>query len=367
MAVYKDKNKKTWYVRCRLKRNDGTSKEMTKRGFKTKSDAQQWEQLAKLNKVDSFGIVTFRELALHYLAELKTRVANSTYNDSKRIIDTYFFPEFENWNIHTIKARNVKDWQTKMKQYDYAPKTYGNWHAILHAVFKHGMFHFDLASNPVYIAGPFQLPKQEAKKIVYWTHEEYLTFYNNIKVGHKTSENDVIFWQTVFNLFYYSGVRPGELCCLRWSDLTNNKLSINKTLTRVDNKQVVGETTKGRETRIISLPKSIVNQLLEFKEIVKEQLPRFTDDFFMFGDRDKWLPNTTLRSRLKIHTPKDIPRISLHGIRHSHVSYTAHLGIDIEQISKRLGHADSRITRKIYLHLYPRDQDKIADILENNM
>jgi len=44
MAVYKDEKQKTWYVSVRYSNWQGEKTRKVKRGFKTKKEAQEWEQ-----------------------------------------------------------------------------------------------------------------------------------------------------------------------------------------------------------------------------------------------------------------------------------------------------------------------------------
>ena len=43
--------------------------------------------------------------------------------------------------------------------------------------------------------------------------------------------------------------------------------------------------------------------------------------------------------------------VSVHGLRHSHVSYLLSKGVDINYASKRLGHSNVTITQQVYAHL----------------
>ena len=58
-------------------------------------------------------------------------------------------------------------------------------------------------------------------------------------------------------------------------------------------------------------------------------------------------------------------RITPHTLRHTHASLLMEQGIDIDSISKRLGHNDSRITREIYLHVTKKlEEQRNAQIKE---
>jgi integrase len=45
-----------------------------------------------------------------------------------------------------------------------------------------------------------------------------------------------------------------------------------------------------------------------------------------------------------------VPWIRLHGLRHTMASLALQNGVDIATVSERLGHADTNITARIYLH-----------------
>ena len=50
-------------------------------------------------------------------------------------------------------------------------------------------------------------------------------------------------------------------------------------------------------------------------------------------------------------------RITPHTLRHTDASLLMEQGADIDSISRRLGHTDSRITRDIYLHVTKKLED----------
>lgn len=60
-----------------------------------------------------------------------------------------------------------------------------------------------------------------------------------------------------------------------------------------------------------------------------------------------------------------LPNIRFHDIRHTHASILISEGVDIVKISKRLGHANPKITLEFYAHLLPSADNDIADIFRN--
>lgn len=65
----------------------------------------------------------------------------------------------------------------------------------------------------------------------------------------------------------------------------------------------------------------------------------------------------------------NIPRITFHGLRHTHASILLYKGVSVLSVSRRLGHSNITTTQSTYLHiireLQSQDQDKIISILDN--
>ena len=59
----------------------------------------------------------------------------------------------------------------------------------------------------------------------------------------------------------------------------------------------------------------------------------------------------------------DLPRVSLHALRHRHASQLIAAGMDVLTISRRLGHGSPTITLGVYGHLFTNTDDRAAQIL----
>ncbi len=59
-------------------------------------------------------------------------------------------------------------------------------------------------------------------------------------------------------------------------------------------------------------------------------------------------------------TLAEVERITVHGLRHSHVSLLISLGENPLQIKERLGHEDIETTLGTYGHLYPNSNFEVA-------
>lgn len=59
-----------------------------------------------------------------------------------------------------------------------------------------------------------------------------------------------------------------------------------------------------------------------------------------------------------------VKKIRVHDVRHSHCAYLIHRGVQPMIIKERLGHKDIKITLNTYGHLYPSEQEKVAEMLD---
>ena len=59
-----------------------------------------------------------------------------------------------------------------------------------------------------------------------------------------------------------------------------------------------------------------------------------------------------------------MPPIHLHSLRHTNASLMIANGVDMETVSKRLGHADAQTTIKIYTHQIRTADAAAAEMLD---
>lgn len=147
-----------------------------------------------------------------------------------------------------------------------------------------------------------------------------------------------------------SGVRSGEVLALTRDDIdeTAKTISITKSKTQKVPYKITTPKTKS-SIRNVTMPDKFFD---EYRRYIATR----GDDTSLFGDKanatnlyDKFV---TVQKNLGIE-----PRISPHGLRHTHASYLIAHGIDISYISERLGHKDVGTTQQVYLHLLKTRKD----------
>ena len=73
-------------------------------------------------------------------------------------------------------------------------------------------------------------------------------------------------------------------------------------------------------------------------------------------------PRNVVRVMKRLVKSAKVPNIRFHDIRHTHASIPISEGVDIVKNSRRLGHANPKITLEFYAHLMPNVDNDIAEI-----
>jgi len=172
-------------------------------------------------------------------------------------------------------------------------------------------------------------------------------------------------------LTFYTGIRLGELCALKWCDLDfeAGTISITKTVSRVKNPQpqgkktalLVGTPKSLKSRRKIPLPKFLQNALMDYKEKCPDE------NFFLFsGTEDPPDPRVYEKLFKNVLKSAGVKERKFHTTRHTFATRALEVGVDIKTLSEILGHSSVTITLNIYAHSL-MEQKMIAMDKLNNM
>ena len=120
---------------------------------------------------------------------------------------------------------------------------------------------------------------------------------------------------------------------------------------------------------MIDTPKQRIQSVpLIFPSFLKEEVQDYAKKHYGFPEDQRLFPIVarTLQKRLKKYEAlTGVKPIRVHDIRHSHVAYLIYQGVEPLIIKERLGHKDIQMTLNTYGHLYPSQQKKVAEMLDN--
>lgn len=160
----------------------------------------------------------------------------------------------------------------------------------------------------------------------------------------------------------YTGLRRGELFGLTWDDVdfVNKTVTVNKNRTGT-NKQVTMQVLTPKtesSNRTIPITDETITALKAEKEKQQEYKTMFgncyddTHDFVIRNINGKPYTNLSAINRVVTRLMKKagLKHCTIHGLRHSVATILDDNDVSIQNISKLLGHSDTRITENTYIH-----------------
>jgi integrase len=168
-----------------------------------------------------------------------------------------------------------------------------------------------------------------------------------------------------------TGVRPGELRALMWSDLDADRgvLTVRRSMTRTDTfRHIIGDGTKTGRRRTIALPAVTVAALATCRADQRQRqiaAPAWRDLGVIFdrGDGNP-IPQQTLASvHDRTAARAGVPRITVHGMRHTFATIALANGVHPKIVAEILGHSSIGTTLDIYSHVSVDMQRSVIDSL----
>ena len=153
-------------------------------------------------------------------------------------------------------------------------------------------------------------------------------------------------------LCLYSGLRIGELLALEWSDLDFSKgeVTVSKTCYDVTDesgksKRLNGIPKTENSRRTIPIPKQLIPHLKAIKK-------RSTSKYIV-GNGNKIITVRSYQRSFELLLKKlQIPHHGFHALRHTFATRAIECGMDVKSLSEILGHKNSTVTLKRYVHSF---------------
>lgn len=168
-------------------------------------------------------------------------------------------------------------------------------------------------------------------------------------------------WRLLTEFLALSGLRVGEAIALRKSDVdTEHKtISVTRTYSRV-----LDRITDSAKTDMSVRDVHMQPELLDCVMRVKAFMKNFSSPYF-FGWDDTYISYDAYNKYMRENTERILGRrLTAHSLRHTHVALLAEAGVPLDSISRRLGHADSSVTRDVYFHVTKKLQETDNDLLD---
>ena len=276
------------------------------------------------------------------------QIEETTAYGYRGMIENYLKPQLGEIRLQKLTARDIQQYYTwLMDEKKLSPNTVIKHHNLLTNTLNAAERQEYITKNPMRAVSP---PKKRQREAKFYTPEQ-LGILLAKAVGTRLE-------LPVF-ICAYLGLRRGELCGLRWSDvdLGHQTITIENTRTQAGKKEIEKGTKTASSTRTLSLPETLCDMLKAAKE--HQQACRATyknayddnDYVIVMEDGKPFRPNYLSELFGKFLADNDLPKIVLHELRHTFASLSNQAGIPAYNIGKALGHSTPATTQKIYTHL----------------
>lgn len=181
-------------------------------------------------------------------------------------------------------------------------------------------------------------------------------------------------YRTAILLLLNTGLRRGELCGLEWADVdfTRETLSIQRNSLYLPGKGLYADTPKTKSSaRTIKLPSPCIPLLEQHRAWQEEYRASLGDQWiesdrlFTSADGSPIHPDTLTSWFSGFVKRHNLPKVTLHGLRHTNASLLIAAGTNIRTVSSRLGHSQTSTTANIYAHAIQSADAAAAEALEN--
>ena len=282
-----------------------------------------------------------------WLSQKEISVKKSTLSRYIEIVNIYIRPYFNDLYIYKINDEIVYKYTLDLLDKNLSNKTVKDILVLLKQLFKYSNVDVNIC-----------LPKCNKKDIKVLKKEEQKIIENYICNNIDCSNFGII-------LSLYTGLRIGELCSLKWTNinLVNRTITITNTILRIKNfddnsskTKVIFNTPKSlKSLRIIPIPSQILKYLIELKNNVSSE-----NNYFLTNSLKYMEPRSYYYHYKKIMKILNLQSYNFHVLRHTFATRCIELGFDYKTLSEILGHSDIRITLSLYVH--PSNELKIMNM-----
>lgn len=219
-----------------------------------------------------------------------------------------------------------------------SPKTIKDILMVLKQIARHGNINITI-NGPKIIKQPIKILNESEQRSL----ESYIkNNFNNMELG-------------IF-IALYMGLRIGEVCGLKWSDIDfeNETINIKRTISRVKD---FDESSKKKTKIIFTMPKTdksartipIPKSIFDFLKIIKSQCS--CEEYYVLTNSSEFIePRSYYNHYKRILKKLELGGFNFHALRHTFATRCIELGFDPKTLMEILGHSDIKITLAFYVH-----------------
>lgn len=283
---------------------------------------------------------TFGELSDLWLGSIVHNVKESTYSNYGMKLEKHILPYFGAIRYEKLTIKFFNDFISEKLLSGLSARYVSDICRVIKFITKFAHLKLGYADK----AELLSLPKCEKKerKMLTSAQQNLLTNYLAANIS---PSNLGIFISAV------TGIRIGELCALKWSDIDLEKriITVSRTMQRIQS-----QGDKAATKIVITSPKSQTSvREIPVPDVLYSYLEdmRSNDEYYVLTGKKIFSEPRTMQYRFKSLLKKaGLPQVNFHALRHMFATRCVDIGVDVKTLSEILGHCSVELTLNRYVH-----------------
>ena len=292
---------------------------------------------------DPLTDITVKQLLEDYIDHCKALGRKATTIRGYKIAVERIYPSVDKILAKDCTTYRLEKIVAQMSENGLGAKSIKNTMMVVSAAYRHAIKTGQLSDNP---CERLALPKVTPREIRILHKDEIPDFVFAI-------QDEPLDDRVAYELALFMGLRRSEILGLREIDvdIVNGILNIHNTRHRVGSEDIESDTKTKRSTRTLAMPDIVLIDVAKLIQTHREFKYEKSDFLVQDGFGNAINPQSLASRLTRMEEKKNLPHVSLHGLRHTYASMLNESGVDMARISAELGHSNLSTTMNIYTHI----------------
>ena len=323
---------------------------------------EEEKELSRQKALRAAQIKTLKEYcAKVFMPSIAIRCAENTRSSYETNLRKWIYPAMGDFKMPEITAAQISALLLSMQAQGKSHGTVIKVYTVLQAILKMAFMSDIIEKNPM---AKVERPRPRKGEVKEAAAEAYTA--EEMRYILSCLDKEPVKWRTWVRLLADTGMRRGECCALRWSDVDfkENTVTISGNLCYTKAKGVYMDTPKNGKARTVCVDPEVIALLWQLRQDqAKHAISQFV---FTHDDSPEPMhPQSPTRYLAKFAKKNGIEDLHPHKLRHSFASIAITNGADIASISEVLGHTDKAVTLRMYTHADQKSMERASQIFRN--
>jgi integrase len=306
---------------------------------------------------------TFGELLDRWLDHVGDHLSPTTVREYRRLANKLLHPDLGSVPLRRMSTQRIDGYYRRLAhERGLSPASVRHVHAVLRGALGQAVRWGWLPVNPAATASPPRMRRREIQPPL-------ISETRALLAAAEGQDSD---FASLLRVLVATGVRRGEVCGLRWSDvdLIAGTAVICRSVASVAGGTVVKDTKTHAARRLALDPETVI--ALEHRRERAEAMAsmcrcEIVRDAFVFSSNPDGStplhPDTVTSGFQRLCRRVGLNGVRLHDLRHLHATQLLAAGIPVRTVSGRLGHANAATTLNVYAHFLDASDRQAADVM----